>query len=172
MTDSATKPKQAAKAVFTTGPTMRHVVVMTATSSIGLVSIFIVDVINLFYISLLGQQELAAAIGYAATIMFFSVSICIGISIATAALVGRALGAEDQDAARQRATSSLFYLLILTSGFALLLFPLHFLQVFFIQRHMVILKSRLHKHMRTRWTGNINKKDNRHYLHKDQPAHD
>lgn len=124
MTDSATKPKQAAKAVFTTGPTMRHVVVMTATSSIGLVSIFIVDVINLFYISLLGQQELAAAIGYAATIMFFSVSICIGISIATAALVGRALGAEDQDAARQRATSSLFYLLILTSGFALLLFPL------------------------------------------------
>ena len=111
------------KAVFTTGSTMRHVVVMTATSSVGLVAIFIVDAINLFYISLLGQQELAAAIGYAATIMFFSVSVCIGISIATAALVGRALGAGEGIRAKQRATSSLLYLLVLTSLFAAALFP-------------------------------------------------
>ncbi len=102
---------------------MRHVVVMTATSSVGLVSIFAVDALNLFYISLLGQQELAAAIGYAATIMFFSVSICIGISIATAALVGRALGAGDQQRARQLATSSLFYLLVLSGLFAMALYP-------------------------------------------------
>ncbi len=122
MASAEAKPSQ--RAAFTSGSTMRHVVVMTATSSLGLVSIFIVDVINLFYISLLGQQELAAAIGYAATIMFFSISICIGISIATAALVGRALGAENQQAARQQATSSLFYLLVLSSGFALLLYPM------------------------------------------------
>jgi hypothetical protein len=51
---------------------MRHVVVMTATGSIGLVAVFIVDALNLFYISLLGQQELAAAIGYAGTLLFFS----------------------------------------------------------------------------------------------------
>ena len=111
------------KAAFTTGSTMHHVVVMTATSSVGLVAIFIVDAINLFYISLLGQQELAAAIGYAATIMFFSVSVCIGISIATAALVGRALGAGEGIRAKQRATSSLLYLLVLTSLFAAALFP-------------------------------------------------
>ena len=111
------------KAAFTTGSTMRHVVVMTATSSVGLVSIFFVDIINLFYISLLGQQELAAAIGYAATIMFFSVSVCIGISIATAALVGRALGAEDHAGARSRATSSLVYLLVGTIVLALALYP-------------------------------------------------
>ena len=35
---------------------MRHVIVMTATGSIGLVAIFIVDALNLFYISLLGVQ--------------------------------------------------------------------------------------------------------------------
>ena len=102
---------------------MRHVVVMTATSSIGLVSIFFVDVINLFYISLLGQQELAAAIGYAATIMFFSVSVSIGISIATGALVARALGAEDGEGAASRATSSLFFLLISTIILAAALYP-------------------------------------------------
>ncbi|MEM8748964.1 MAG: MATE family efflux transporter [Pseudomonadota bacterium] len=111
------------KGVFTTGSTMRHVVVMTATSSIGLVSIFAVDVLNLFYISLLGQQELAAAIGYAATIMFFSVSICIGFSIATAALVGRALGAGDVEKARKLATSSLIYLFLLASALAVAVYP-------------------------------------------------
>ena len=119
----AAAPTSSGKAAFTTGSTMRHVVVMTATSSIGLVSIFFVDIINLFYISLLGQQELAAAIGYAATIMFFSVSVCIGISIATAALVGRALGAEDNDRARSRATSSLCYLMVATILLALALYP-------------------------------------------------
>ncbi|MEL7274704.1 MAG: MATE family efflux transporter [Pseudomonadota bacterium] len=111
------------KAKFTTGSTMRHVVVMTATSSVGLVSIFFVDVLTLFYISLLGQQELAAAIGYAATIMFFSISICIGVSIACAALVGRALGAEDKERAGRLATNSLVYLLLITTAFACLLYP-------------------------------------------------
>ncbi|MEP1208188.1 MAG: MATE family efflux transporter [Rhizobiaceae bacterium] len=119
----AASGQSSSKAAFTTGSTMRHVVVMTATSSIGLVSIFLVDVINLFYISLLGQQELAAAIGYAATIMFFSVSVCIGISIATAALVGRALGAEDTERAKSRATSSLFFLVGASVLLALVLFP-------------------------------------------------
>ncbi len=118
----AASPQSSAKAAFTTGSTMRHVVVMTSTSSIGLVSIFFVDVINLFYISLLGQQELAAAIGYAATIMFFSISVSIGISIATAALVGRALGAEDTEKAKSLATSSLFYLLVTTILLAVGLF--------------------------------------------------
>ena len=117
MTSPAQTATPGKKAVFTTGSTMRHVVVMTATSSIGLVAIFFVDAINLFYISLLGQQELAAAIGYAATIMFFSVSICIGISIAAAAMVGRAIGAGDQERAESRGTSSLVFLLILSCNF-------------------------------------------------------
>ncbi|MEM1317159.1 MAG: MATE family efflux transporter, partial [Pseudomonadota bacterium] len=121
MTDTNTPAKK--PAVFTTGSTMRHVVVMTATSSVGLVSIFAVDALNLFYISLLGQQELAAAIGYAATIMFFSISLCIGIAIAGAALVGKALGAGEDEKAKRLATASLVYLLLLSSLFAALLFP-------------------------------------------------
>ena len=81
-----------APAKFTTGSTLRHVVVMTATSSIGLIAIFLVDALNLFYISLLGVKELAAAIGFSATLMFFTVSVAIGLTIATSALVSRALG--------------------------------------------------------------------------------
>ncbi|MEL6968158.1 MAG: MATE family efflux transporter [Pseudomonadota bacterium] len=120
---AAVQQKEKPRAAFTTGSTMRHVLVMTATSSIGLVSIFLVDAINLFYIALLGQQELAAAIGYAATIMFFSISICIGISIASAALVGRALGAGEDERARELSTLSLVYLLISTTLLAAALYP-------------------------------------------------
>ena len=119
----ATPPRAAEKGVFTTGSTMRHVVVMTATSSVGLVAIFIVDAITLFYISLLGQQELAAAVGYAATIMFFSISICIGLSIAASAMVGRALGAGNVETARNMATSSLVILISATLLIVAFLFP-------------------------------------------------
>lgn len=41
-TDDDTTPR------FVTGSTMRHTIIMTATGSIGLVAIFIVDFANLF----------------------------------------------------------------------------------------------------------------------------
>ena len=111
------------KAVFTEGSIMRHVVNMTSTGAIGLVSIFLVDVVNLFYISLLGQQELAAAIGYASTIMFFTVSLSIGFTIAATAITARAIGAGDEAAAKRRAASSLIYMLILSIVVVALIFP-------------------------------------------------
>lgn len=92
---------------FTSGSTMRHVLNMTATGSIGLIAVFLVDALNLLYISLLGQQELAAALGYASTLLFFHTSISIGLSIAATALTSRALGAGDQLQARQIAGASL-----------------------------------------------------------------
>lgn len=91
---------------------MRHVVVMAATGSIGLMAIFIVDFLNLFYISLLGEQELAAAVGYAGTILFFVTSVGIGLSIGITALVSRALGARERDMARRLATSGLTLVVI------------------------------------------------------------
>ncbi|MEM7301662.1 MAG: MATE family efflux transporter [Pseudomonadota bacterium] len=117
--DTQSKPK----AVFTTGSTMRHVVVMTATGSVGLMAIFLVDIANLFYISLLGQRELAAAIGYASTIMFFSISIGIGLTIAATAIVARSIGAGESERSRKLAATSLFYVGVLTSLFAIALYP-------------------------------------------------
>lgn len=100
------------KAVFTEGSTMRHVLTMTSTGALGLLSIFFVDVVNLFYISLLGEQELAAAVGFASTIMFFMVSISIGFSIAATAITAKAIGAGDRDAARKNAGSALILMLL------------------------------------------------------------
>jgi putative MATE family efflux protein len=108
---------------FATGSTMRHVVVMTATGSIGLMAIFVVDFLNLFYIALLGQAELAAAIGYAGTVLFFTVSLSIGISIAGTALVSRALGARRRDEARRLAASSLVFMGAITLAITLIILP-------------------------------------------------
>lgn len=112
----------AQKAVFTTGSTMRHVVVMTATASIGLVSIFLVDAITLFYIALLGERELAAAIGYSATLLFFTISVSIGLAIAATARVAKALGGGEIEEARQLAGSSIIYILTISIVLAVALY--------------------------------------------------
>jgi putative MATE family efflux protein len=104
---------------FVTGSTMRHTIVMTATGSIGLVAIFIVDFANLFYIAQLGETELAAAIGYAGTLMFFITSAAIGTTIGITALVSRSLGAGDKDRAKQVAGTGLLFIFVLISVLSL-----------------------------------------------------
>lgn len=59
------------KARFLSGSTMRHVVVMTLTGSLGLVFMFLVDVTTLFWVSWLGDEGLVAALGFGWTIQFF-----------------------------------------------------------------------------------------------------
>jgi putative MATE family efflux protein len=93
--------------VFTQGSTMRHVAVMTATGALGLMAIFVVDLLSLLYVSRLGDQSLKAAVGYASQVLFLAVAINIGLTIALAATVSRALGAGDRPTARRLAASGL-----------------------------------------------------------------
>ena len=69
--------------------------VMTGSASVGLLALFLVDFVDMFYLSLLGEVELAAAIGFAGSVLFFTTSISIGFAIATGALASRAIGADD-----------------------------------------------------------------------------
>lgn len=94
-------------AVFTQGSTMRHVVVMTATGSVGLMAIFIVDLLSLFYVSRLGDQALKAAVGYSSQVLFLAMAVNIGLTIAVSATVSRALGAGERAKARRLAASGL-----------------------------------------------------------------
>jgi putative MATE family efflux protein len=93
---------------------MRHVTVMAGTGAIGLVAVFAVDLINLFYITLLGEKATAAAVGFAGVVKFFHASICIGITIGIAALVARTVGAGRPVDARRLATSSLLVMVGVT----------------------------------------------------------
>lgn len=115
--------RSADEAKFVTGSTMRHVAVMTATGSIGLVAIFFVDALNLFYISMLGVQELAAAIGFASTLMFFTVSVSIGFTIAASALVSRALGRGDRAGAARMGGASMVFISVAAVAISLALWP-------------------------------------------------
>ena len=108
---------------FVDGPTLRHVHSMTAAGTVGLVAVFLVDVVNLFYISLLGHQEMAAAVGYAGTLLFFILSLSIGLSIAVGAMTSQALGRGDRPHARELAGASLVMMTATMVLAALLLFP-------------------------------------------------
>ncbi len=106
----AVQPRPVGK--FVTGSTMKHVATMTMTGSIGLIAVFIVDALNLFYISMLGVEELAAAIGFAGTLSFFITSVAIGFTIATSALVSRALGRGDREDAARVGGASILYMAV------------------------------------------------------------
>ncbi|KAA0123211.1 MATE family efflux transporter [Methylobacterium sp. P1-11] len=106
---------------FVTGSILRHVVVMAATGSVGLMAIFVVDLLSLFYVSTLGDPNLTAAVGFAGIVQFFATAVNIGLMIAAGALVGKAVGARDRTAARRLATSALVLGSLVAAFIALLI---------------------------------------------------
>lgn len=108
------------KAKFLTGGLFRHVSIMSLTGSVGLIAVFAVDVIDMLFISMLGKAELAAAVGYAGAILFFTTSFGIGMAITTGALSAQALGAGEADTAREKSTTSLIWGVVFSIVFAAL----------------------------------------------------
>jgi putative MATE family efflux protein len=93
---------------------MRHVIVMTAATSVGLMAIFVVDLLSLLWVSRLGDPKLTAAVGFASQVLFFSISINIS----------RALGAEDKKAARRLSGSGLAHIFATAALVAFCAWPL------------------------------------------------
>lgn len=112
---NTTTPPPAPVARFVQGSLWRHVIVMASTGAVGLVAVFAVDLINLFYISRLGQQAMAAAVGFAGVVGFFQTSVCIGLMIGITACVSRRIGAGDAAAAKRLATHSLLLMAAVTA---------------------------------------------------------
>lgn len=89
---------------FLRGNLMRHVAVMSLTSSIGLVAMFLVDFVDLFFIAQLGDPALTAGMGFAATLLFLNSALNIGMMITISALGSRRIGRGDGDSARELLT--------------------------------------------------------------------
>jgi len=106
------------QAKFLDGNLMSHIAVMSFTAAAGLMAVFVVDLVDMLFISMLGKEELAAAIGYAGAILFFTTSFSIGIAIAAGALVARSLGAGNEDEAKHRSASSIAIGVALAAAFA------------------------------------------------------
>ncbi len=86
---------------FVTGSILRHILVMTGTGAVGLMAIFAGDLANMWFLSRLGDEAIVAAIGYASSILFFTISIGIGLSIAATSLISPAVGAGQMVRARR-----------------------------------------------------------------------
>ncbi|ERB62952.1 MATE family efflux transporter [Vibrio coralliilyticus OCN008] len=109
-------------AKFVEGSTMRHILVMSGAGSVGLMALFVVDLLDMLFISMLGQVELAAAVGFAGTLVFFSTSISIGTSIAMGALVSKAIGAKQREHARQLSSSIIATAFVISSVVSAVMF--------------------------------------------------
>ena len=112
-TSPSATPSEPAR--FVTGLLLRHVLVMASTGAIGLMAVFAIDLLNLFYISRLGQRPIAAAVGFAGAVGFFQIAVAIGMTIGVGATVSRAIGAGETEAARRIAASSLVLMTLLTA---------------------------------------------------------
>jgi len=108
---------------FTQGSTMRHVLVMSATSGVGLIAIFLVDFLSLMYVSWLGATEKTAAVSFASIVLFFMMSTNIALMIAISALASKALGAGDRAQARRLAGSGVALAFVAGLVFAIIMFP-------------------------------------------------
>lgn len=114
----------AGSGVFTRGSVVRHVLVMTGTATVGIMAIFVVDLLSLLYVARLGRTALTAGVGYASQVLFYPVAVNIGLAIGVTALVSRALGAGDVSRARRLAASGLTYAALLSGLVAAGLLPM------------------------------------------------
>ena len=105
---------QRTAAKFTEGDIMRHVITMSLTSAVGLMAIFLVDLLSLLYVSWLGSTMKIAAVGFASVIWFIALSVNIGLMIAVSAVVSKALGAGDREGARRIAGSGVAWIVVLS----------------------------------------------------------
>jgi len=96
-----------APATFLQGSIFKHVVVMTLTGALGLMTLFVVDLADLYFLAKLNNTNITAAIGFAGALAFANLSLSIGTGIASAALVARNMGMGNAQRAKEFATSAM-----------------------------------------------------------------
>jgi putative MATE family efflux protein len=112
--------KNQSEGKLTKGSIAGHVIKMSLAASVGLAAIFLVDLIDIYFLSLIGKDEITAAVGYASTIIFFTTSLSIGFAIVMTALVSRAIGAKNHELANRLMTNVFALTLLITTPIAIL----------------------------------------------------
>jgi putative MATE family efflux protein len=120
MTAAVAKP---AAPRFVTGSIRRHILLMTGTGAVGLMAIFVGDLANLIFLGLLGDTEILAAVGYASSLLFFSISMGIGLAIGATSVVSPAVGAGQKQDARRLATSALVLTALISIAVSVAVLP-------------------------------------------------
>ena len=92
---------------LTEGPIAAELMRMTTPMILGMLMLFSFNLIDTFFISMLGTEPLAA-ISFTFPITFTVVSLAIGLGIGTSAVVARHLGEGDHSKAKQASTVTLY----------------------------------------------------------------
>jgi putative MATE family efflux protein len=90
---------------LTTGPVAAHLRRQAIPMAMGLVAIISFDVVDLFFVSLLGDGPLAA-ISFTFPVVWLMSSIFIGFEAGAASCISRAVGANDTKSARRQTTDT------------------------------------------------------------------
>ena len=77
---------------FTEGSLPRHVLAMASASGVGLLAVFLVDILTLVYVSRLADPRLMAAVGLGKALMFVNGAFSSGVIIAAGALLSQRIG--------------------------------------------------------------------------------
>ena len=110
------------KSRLTEGPVGRHLVTMTVPVLFGIFTMMLQAFIDMWFIGLVGDRELAA-LSFAFPVLMVVTSVAIGLGAGTSSVVARAIGADNHRRARRLATDSLilsFGITALISGVGLL----------------------------------------------------
>lgn len=102
---------------------MGHIVLMTSTAALGLMAIFLVDLTDMYFLGLLGEQAIAAAVGFAGSIAFFTTSICIALSIAAGVKISREVGRAEPKKARSSSTNIAVISVFITLCVSVIMWP-------------------------------------------------
>ncbi|MFC7049145.1 MATE family efflux transporter [Emcibacter nanhaiensis] len=104
---------------LTTGSIPSHLIRMTLPLVIGLLANMAYGLVDLYFVGMLGDNELAA-MGYVTSVTMLLISACIGLSAGTSSVLARASGRKDHDAIVCLSTSSFYLTLLISLGLSLI----------------------------------------------------
>jgi len=104
---------------LTEGPIAKKLTSLTIPMIFGMLSMVIFNLVDTFFVSRLGTQELAA-MGFTFPVVMFVTSVALGLGVATASVVSRAIGRGDHHQVRRLTTDSIVISLIVVVIFAVI----------------------------------------------------
>ncbi len=111
MSHTNVNPAYARKGDLTTGPVTGHLVRLTVPMIWGIFAIISFQLVDTFFISLLGTQALAA-LTFTFPVTFAIFTMIMGLSIATSSVVSRQIGEGNEDKVKRLVTHGLIFALL------------------------------------------------------------